>query len=184
MSAGWCILPLLFLPLLFLPFLFLPLHFFLKAASRSLPHALRIPQESSSVVSVVAPKTQLASFPAPPSLPALSLSLSLSVYNGLSPMAPPSFLPWLSYSRSIFLPRCSACLPPRPRHCQPYDITQLPFMGNGGLPWRQQTPPVSVCLAAAFSIGDRWCGRGKQTGSRRKRGGGGGLEEGGRRNQN
>lgn len=48
--------------------------FFKKAESRFLSHALRIPPESPSLVSVVAPKRQLASLPAPPSLPALSLS--------------------------------------------------------------------------------------------------------------
>lgn len=98
------------------PSLLPSLYIFLKAASRFLPHALRSPQESSSTVSVVAPKTQLASFPAPPSLPALSLSLRARVSHPwpLPPSLHPS--PRVAPSSSLGTARASLLGPGTANH--------------------------------------------------------------------
>ena len=156
-SAAWCILALHTPPSSSSPLSI----FFIHCGSVSFPRP-EDPPESPSLVPVVAPKRQLASLPAPPPPPvlssSLSLSLSLSLFLSL-PLSvsltprpcwhkknPPSFLHCLLLSLVLSLAQYSLCLLPKPRQCQPYDITQLPYMGNGGLPWRQQTPPVSLSL--------------------------------------
>lgn len=131
-SAAWCI---------------LPLHI---APSSSSPLSISIsplqlcvfpvPQGSARVgTPVVAPKRQLASF--------LLLLPSLTLFPWLPPSPltndlkgkkrnASSFLHCRLFSLLLLLPltQNSVCLFPKPRHCQPYDITQLPYMGNSGLP--------------------------------------------------
>lgn len=139
-SAAWCILP-LHMP----PSSSSPLSIFFFTAALCLSRAPRIRQSPPFVSTpVVAPKRRLASLPAPPPT-VLSHSLSLALSPAPHPLTNdkkkkhpllPSPSPCRSFSLLLLLPltQNSVCLFPKPRHCRPYDITQLPYMGNSGLP--------------------------------------------------
>lgn len=153
-------------------FLLPPLHFFSTAASPCvcvcwcvcLSLAPRIRQSPPSPVPVVAPKRQLARLPTPPPppphppLPPLSLSLCPLVFVTLS-RPPPSrtetikrpLPPCRSFSLPLLPPltQYSVCLLPKPRHCQPYDITQLPYMGKR---WVAMTTADSTCFSISLSL--------------------------------
>lgn len=125
--------------------------------------APRIRQSPPSPVPVVAPKRQLARLPTPPPpphppLPPLSLSLCPLVFVTLS-CPPPSrtetikrpLPPCRSFSLPLLPPltQYSVCLLPKPRHCQPYDITQLPYMGKR---WVAMTTADSTCFSISLSL--------------------------------